>query len=211
VTTYPVTIPSAPLEQGVPLPPLCIRHGRPAVATRPATFTSRVPVWVYLLFLVSLLIAVVVAMVITKKVRAVAVPVCDQCLDDRRLRLQVMTACLVGTAVAVAAGAMLGTDAGMALLLLGLFVGVLGALVAGSTSRWPHLMRGTVDRSGWTVEVKAAGPFAAAFAELVRASSAPPVPYPPAAYPPPTAYPQPAGYPPLAAYPPPGTYGPYQG
>jgi len=94
-------IPAAPLSAGVPLPAACIRHGEPAVATRPVTFLSRTPAWVGLFIIFTIVVPIVLTLVLRKRVKAAAIPVCDECVADRSLRLRAMTAALVSTAVLI--------------------------------------------------------------------------------------------------------------
>jgi hypothetical protein len=58
------------------LPPLCMRCGEPAALTKRKTF-SWYPTWVYLLILVHLLVFLIVALILTKRM-TVPVPLCDR-------------------------------------------------------------------------------------------------------------------------------------
>lgn len=91
------------------LPQICPRHGAPATGTRKQKFSSKTPSWVFLLVLVALLLAMIVASCIAKTESA-AVPTCDQCDGDRRqVRLlryvsgPVSLALLTGAAAAASA------------------------------------------------------------------------------------------------------------
>src|SRR5690348_7389389 len=90
------------------LPQLCMRCGEPAAFTKRKTF-SWYPAWVYLLILVHLLVFLIVALVLTKRM-TVPVPLCD------KHRHQFLWPVLLGVAAL--------------LLLLGTIFGGIGLLAA---------------------------------------------------------------------------------
>ena len=166
-------IPAAPLSAGVPLPSVCIRHGEPAVATRPMTFLSRTPVWVGLFIIFTILVPIVLTLVLRKRVKAAAIPVCDQCLADRSLRLRTMTVALVATAVLIPAAFVIPNSALLAIVgVLAFIVAPFAALLAGTQTRWGFLMGATVEQNGLWVQIKAPAP---AFAQAYALLAVPPV------------------------------------
>jgi hypothetical protein len=65
------------------LPPVCARHGRPATRRLKRTFYTRTPTWVYLLIVISVLVAAIVALAVRKSAPG-SLPGCDQCVAERR-------------------------------------------------------------------------------------------------------------------------------
>jgi hypothetical protein len=146
--TTNVTVPGYAISSGaVQQLGLCPRHGRPATAVRKEKFGSKTPSWVYLLILVALLLAAIIAEVIRKRVEG-PVPICDQCAADKRtFRLQV-AGVWVADLVLMVVGA-----AGSAVALLAWLVLTLFALVFSfMTSR--YRVQGTVSDDGLFVELK---------------------------------------------------------
>jgi hypothetical protein len=126
---------------------ICPRHGRPAQNVRRQKFGSKTPSWVILLALLTLLVAAIVAEAIRKRV-AGPVPVCEQCVKDRRtFRLQVAAVWAVDLVLLV------GGASGNAPALVGwLLVTVLGLVFSTRTSRYS--VEGIVSRDGRFVELK---------------------------------------------------------
>jgi hypothetical protein len=85
-------IPGLYISQGGALPPVCDRHGEPASEQRPTVFISNTPRWVSVLvvvglFTVGLLLAIIVAAAVRKRVKAPAWPFCSRCAALRKRRL----------------------------------------------------------------------------------------------------------------------------
>ena len=171
--TSSIRIPAAPLSAGVPLPAVCVRHGEPTVVTRPMTFLSKTPTWVWLFIFFTILVPIVLTLVLRKRVKAAAIPVCDQCLADRSLRLRMMTAALVATAVLIPAALVIPNSALLAVVgVLAFIVAPFAALLAGTQTRWGFLMGAQVEQDGLWVQIKSPAP---AFAEAYALLAAPPV------------------------------------
>jgi hypothetical protein len=66
------------VEKEAPLPDCCMKCGSPSIAIRRNQQFAWTPQWVYLLFLVSGLIAVILALVLQKKGR-LHIPLCASC------------------------------------------------------------------------------------------------------------------------------------
>jgi hypothetical protein len=66
------------VEKEAPLPDCCMKCGSPSIAIRRNQQFAWTPQWVYLLFLVSGLIAIILALVLQKKGR-LHVPLCANC------------------------------------------------------------------------------------------------------------------------------------
>ena len=146
--TTNVTVPGTAISNGgLQQIGICPRHGRPGVAVRKEKFGSKTPSWVYLIALFTLLVGAIIAEAIRKRVEG-PVPVCDQCVRDKRtFRLQV-TGLWVADFVLVGVGM-----SGSAVALLGWLVLTVFALVYSfMTSR--YRVQGTVTDDGLFVELK---------------------------------------------------------
>ena len=183
-----IYLPAQMVTTGWGIPPVCVRHGRPATTTRKIRFASRTPWWAYLTLLAGLLVALIVILVVQKRVTAPAWPVCDECRRLRRSRLTAMWCLLVGgpvlgTLLAGAAGSSGpgGEANGLALIagwllapLAGAIVGGAGAWAACSPQRRPDRSVRLVPATGTRVRPAAArdGPTAcaAAAAPVVRST-----------------------------------------
>lgn len=127
------------------LPQICPRHGAPATGSRMHRFSSPPPAWVWLLIVVSLLIAALIADSMAKKERA-QIPTCGQCNTDRtRVRLARVALGFGGVGLFIFAVA---ADAGGLALLSCLFV--LLWLLSLSTLVEPlYMVRGQVVDDTW--------------------------------------------------------------
>jgi hypothetical protein len=157
-----VRIPAAPLQAGVPLPPVCIPHGRPAVATRPASFEPKPKITLFLLF--GVLDAAVAG-----KVHARALPVCDRCLETQRARRRLIPIpVIVGLAVVLAC--LLGSSDNAITLFIAILaipVGAVFSLQLSKWARWNTIMNGEASRDRAFVDFEQVSPsFQRRFAEL---------------------------------------------
>jgi hypothetical protein len=165
-----IYLPAQMVTTGWGIPPVCVRHGRPATTTRRIRFASRTPWWAYLLLLVSLLIALIVMLVVQKRLTAPAWPVCDECRRLRRVRLTAMWCLLVGGPVLglLIAGAAGSSDPGSAAsglaLVAGLVVAPLAGAFVGASGSWGSLLAAGVDPTGMSVQFRRP---AAAFVQLL--------------------------------------------
>lgn len=160
-------IPSAPLAAGVPLPALCIPHGRPAVATRRARFDSGTSIWLYVA--VGLL-----ASAMGEHVDARAIPVCDSCLATQRSRRLVVAIPITLAFLAfVAAGTLGSSDSGAVWTVVVLSLVALAVAVGfAKWTRWAVITGGRVTQDGRYVEFREVSPaFARAFDALARQPS----------------------------------------
>jgi hypothetical protein len=143
-----VTVPAAAISTGgLQQIGVCPRHGRPAFAVRKEKFGSKTPTWVYLLILVALLLAAIIAEAIRKRVEG-PVPTCDQCAADKRtFRLQVAGVWIADLVLMVigAAGSAVALVAWLALTLFALVFSFM-------SSR--YRVQGTVSGDGLYVELK---------------------------------------------------------
>jgi hypothetical protein len=185
VRTQGVYLPAGMVTSGWGIPPVCVRHGRPAAAHRKISFVSRSPWWTFLLILLSVLVALLVMLALRKRVTAPSWPVCDECLRQRRTRLTTMAGLLVGGPVvaSLALPVVSSPDSDMTLLvaLTGWLVVPLVGLVVGSNAAWAQVLAANVDPTGESVHFRQPAP---AFTQLLP-GMAPPVPVAPGFPPPP--------------------------
>src|SRR5262245_25392146 len=96
-----VVVPAPIVARGHGVPTVSCRHGEPATEHRDLTFRSRVPVCLAVLMLViGLLLVLLIALLIQRKVPTPAWPFCPRCLRSltvRRVVLGVVTAIAVVT------------------------------------------------------------------------------------------------------------------
>jgi len=152
-----IYLPTPMLMSGQGIPARCVLHGEPANATRKVRFLSKPPLWIYLLLLLSIGIAIIVMLVIRKRVTAPRWPFCARCLVRRRNCLVAMWACLAATPLCFV-GANLSSDAtgpsATWLLLVGVLVLPLAALMLGQYSRWNVLAAGICDSTATSVHFR---------------------------------------------------------
>jgi hypothetical protein len=168
--TTNVTVPGTAISQGGLLEVgLCPRHGRPGVGLRQEKFGSQTPSWVIVIALFTLLVAAIVAESIRKRV-AGPVPVCEECVRDKRtFRLQVAGLWIVDI-VLVGIGL-----SGSAAALLGWLVLTVFALVYSFMSS-RYRTQGTVSDDGLFVVLKQVdSAFASACRQRMSGEPAPPV------------------------------------
>ena len=134
------------------MPRICARHGGPATrSTKRSMFTST-PVWVWLLALVSLLIAAIVALAIRRSVHGY-LPACERCVRDRRRFVGSAVGGLTAGLLLFVAGAQAASDL---LLVVGLLVFV--AALLGSMFGDQFRVRGRLRKDLLWVELRGAAP-----------------------------------------------------
>jgi hypothetical protein len=156
-----VYLPRGLVESPEHLPGVCVRHGRPASTTKKVTFVSKTPGWTILLIFISLLIALLIALAMQKRVKAPAWPVCPECVSLRRKRLAVGWGLLVPAPIA----AMFlndalpfsgdGWDIFVMLVVAGSFIGGLVMLAA---TTWSNLFAANVASDGTHVRFRKVHP-----------------------------------------------------
>jgi hypothetical protein len=142
----------------------CPRHNRAGVRTKKLTFSTKPPMWTYVLILVGVLVAVIVMAVLRKQVSGDAHE-CDKCVQARRrFRAIVIAAWVFDIGLLLAAG---GSD----IAVIAWIVWTLGALIYSFTGA-THNVRGFLSPDRTWVEIKNADPgFAAAVQERMAAAS----------------------------------------
>ena len=155
------------------LPSICARHGGPATRPVKRTFYTRTPWWVYLLIVVSLLLAAIVSLAVRKSAAGM-LPSCDRCVAERRRFIGcVVGGWLLGLVLLVLGAA---ADNGF-VLLLGLLVWVVSLVI--TFCRDQFRVRGSVDRDLTWVRLKGVAPaFAAEVARGLASSGVPGPGYP---------------------------------
>ncbi|HZO65948.1 MAG TPA: hypothetical protein VFB74_13170 [Kribbellaceae bacterium] len=162
-----VDIPSHLISAGEGIPQVCSRHGEQATQQRKVTFRSLAPSWTYLLIPFGLLLFLIVAFAVKKRVTAPAWPFCDRCRRLPTIRLLIGLG-LVVIALAVLFGSFeLTADASVPgplflLIIVALFAGL---VTAGYATRGA-VARGRVSNDGTTVAFRRPHP---RFAEQVTA------------------------------------------
>lgn len=100
-----VVVPAPIVASGHGVPRVCCRHGEPATEHRDLTFRSRAPFWLLLLTLFIGLPALIIAVLIQRKVRTPAWPFCPRCVRSLTIRhiviVAVFVALLLCTALSV--------------------------------------------------------------------------------------------------------------
>jgi hypothetical protein len=151
-------------------PAICARHGKPATQRISRKFQTRTPVWVVVLIILSLLIAVLVAMALRKTVTG-QLPGCAECDRERsRFRSKVAGGWVATTLVWLVSLVTLN-----AFLLLVALVATLFALVFSFSEGYG--VRGFLTQDQLWVQLKGLSP---AFVNAVQAGppQASPVPVP---------------------------------
>ncbi len=177
------SIPANLVGAGYLVPPVCSRHGEPAVKFAKTRMQSRPPSWAYALLIFGALPYLIAVTASRKTVIAPEWPFCAQCNTLRVRRLVIgLVVVAVGAALPFISAAAASTVAGqpnrtsgsiIALgSLFGIFVLIGGAAVAVRSSR-PALARAQVSRDGAWVEVrKPDGRFTAQVATLLQQGNA---------------------------------------
>jgi hypothetical protein len=97
-----VYLPAAEVRRPGFWPRVCVRHGRPVTGTRKVTLYSKPPLWTMLLFFVVLAFALIVMLASRRSIKIPALPVCERCQAERRVRIGIGWGLVVLGLVAVA-------------------------------------------------------------------------------------------------------------
>jgi hypothetical protein len=163
------------------LPNVCARHGRQAVKNKKITFVSRAPVWILLLVFVAVLIAIILALALQKRIKAPAWRLCDECIRVRRTKLTAGWSLAVAAPIAFVllnALSPFSSDGWDLLLLLAGTCAVIVGVVLLVSSPYAQLFAADVVSDGTHLRLRKAHP------AFVAALPPPPVPVyaPPASY-----------------------------
>jgi hypothetical protein len=168
-----VAIPTQWYSQGR-MPRLCARHGGPASRTVRRTFYTPTPPWVWLLVLVSLLVAAIVALAIRTSLPG-HLPGCARCVSDRRVFVGSVLGGLTAGVLLFVAGVAAASG-----VLVGLGMLVVAAALLGSMCGDQFRVRGRLRKDKSWIELSGTAPAFAA--EMVRglqqAHAASPAPQP---------------------------------
>ncbi|HEX4432861.1 MAG TPA: DUF2510 domain-containing protein [Frankiaceae bacterium] len=167
-----VWLPQQMVEYGY-LPPVCVRHGLPAVRMQRAPSYSRTPLWVIPFMFVGLLLALLIAVAIRVTVWG-AWPVCEVCESRRRQLRNATLGCLAASGLTVVAAIGLSPQ----WLVLEVLI-IPAAIVFWALADWSRVTSSFVDRKLAVVRLKKPSPgFVAALNQSVpspaRAYSAAP-------------------------------------
>lgn len=157
-----IDIPVGDYEHGQP-PPVCPKHGLPATETSMRKFYTRDSPWLVVLIIVSLALALIVALAIRSSVSG-RVPRCEQCARARRQTVTVLALLwlvLLATFLPITAS---GTTTVTAVWFVALVVVVAGSIVAPGRSS----VRGWLTNDKRYVHLKDVHPnFAVAVSALI--------------------------------------------
>jgi hypothetical protein len=154
-----VVLPANWVFAGYGVPPVCTRHGEPAVRGVRTRLQSRAPGWVYALLLLGCLPYLIAVHATRRTVLAQAWPFCARCAA-LRLRLQVIGALGVGGAIVLFYGSLAATIAAGdessslsgVLFVLAILSAIAGLAVL-ARSGWGVLARAHATEDGAWVEV----------------------------------------------------------
>ncbi|WP_432976100.1 hypothetical protein [Dactylosporangium sp. CA-233914] len=155
------------------LPPVCPRHGEPALEMKKLRLISKPPPWAAFLIILGGIVYVIVVMALRKTVNAAAWPWCATCKANRSRNLGIGLGVLaLGLLLFVVGIATIDGDAGPMLLLLGLVVLIVGIVFA-ARSGYQAVAGAFVSQDGNFVEVAKPDP---RFQQALQYGQAPPQP-----------------------------------
>jgi hypothetical protein len=160
-----VEIPAVWVAEGH-LPPTCARHGVPMTTWTSRSFYTRTPWWVFLLFVVSLLIALIVSLAIRTTVSG-RLPSCSRCKTERRRFVwSALGAWVASLTLLFVVPSALSVPSWFLFVLFGLVLAALIFSFAGDQFR----VTGSVSKDRTWVELKGVSePFAAAIRQALSA------------------------------------------
>jgi hypothetical protein len=124
------------------LPPRCVRCNEPATWTGPVKLAWNPP-WIYLTFLLSLLVLIIVAL-LTRKTATVVIPLCET-HRRRRAKWRVAAGIIIRAGLLMMGlGWLVSTEAGAIGLGLGILLALIGAIIS-SRASWILIPR-RIDR-----------------------------------------------------------------
>ena len=163
-----ITIPAPLIVQGQYLPTVCARHGEPADRHKRVVFRSRIPGWTYVLLLIAVIVFIIVALAVQKRVQAPAWPFCPKCASRRRRGLLIGFVLLVLGIVGLFLGASAPADASWAgWVAFASAVIASAGLIFVARSNWAMAASGIATRDGTAVDVLRPAP---EFAESIAAT-----------------------------------------
>ncbi len=153
-------LPAELVHSGADLPPVCTRHGQPAVLRRRAAFQSRTPGWTYALLLVGVLPFAIVSMALRKQLACPAWPLCAQCSEKIKITKRISLGLIVATFAALAGAIALAghSSTSVALLLLLAFMLFVASLVAFTLAGPGWIARAEVTRDGSALRLREVSP-----------------------------------------------------
>ncbi len=148
-----ITLPAAQVAAGAGhLPPVCPRHGEPAVEHRSIKLISKPPAWAAIFILGGGILYLIIVLAVRKSVQAPAWPWCATCTAQRR-KLLAIGLPLVGAGVLLFAGGIATNSAEGALVaLVGVLVLLAGTIVAARGGAVP-MTGAVVSKDGGHVEI----------------------------------------------------------
>lgn len=153
---------------------VCARHGEPAVEHRRTVFRSPVPRWTYALILLGVIVFLIVAFFVPRRVKAPAWPFCPRCRQLRVIRLLTGIGLMLVSALALVLAASLlpaessyGNLVGLPFVLV-FIVGIGVTSMASSGS----IAAGTVSGDGASVHIRHPHPRFAEEAAAVQHAAA---------------------------------------
>jgi hypothetical protein len=147
---------SAGQVAGGQVPPVCARHGQPAVMTRKLRLISKPPTWAAFLIILGALPYLIAVLATRKTVNAPQWPFCDRCKSERTRTLGIGVG-VVGLGFLLFVIGIATTDSDSAvgpLLLLAGFLGLMVGLIVAVRSGWVVQSRAMVSRDGNAVTVR---------------------------------------------------------
>jgi hypothetical protein len=149
-----ITLPAAQVAAGAGhLPPVCPRHGEPAVEQRSIKLISKPPAWAAIFILGGGILYLIIVLALRKTVKAPAWPWCATCGAQRKKLLAIGLPLLaVGLLLLFGALAM-NSDTSGVLALLGIVVLLAGTIVAARGGVLP-VTGALVSGDGQHVEIK---------------------------------------------------------
>ncbi|MET7424449.1 hypothetical protein [Dactylosporangium sp. NPDC005555] len=149
-----ITLPSAQVAAGVGhLPPVCPRHGDPAVEQRAIKLVSKPPAWAAIFILGGGILYLIVALAVRKTVKAPAWPWCATCGAQRKKLLAIGLPVLAAGLLLLVGAVAMNSDASAVLALLGIVVLLVGTIVAARGGVLP-VTGAVVSGDGRYVEIK---------------------------------------------------------
>lgn len=151
-------LPAVQVRLGVDLPDVCAQHGLRGgrVSWRVVTFVSKTPGWLFVVYVVSIVIGILVSFVIRSSITSASWPVCETCLRTRRRCRRAMWACATSW-LPLSWFTIAFTGSGW-LALLTLLVMPLAALCFGLAGSWSSVTKAWVSQDAQTLTLEGTDP-----------------------------------------------------
>jgi hypothetical protein len=148
-----ITLPAAQVAAGAGhLPPVCPRHGEPAVEQRKLKLISKPPAWAAIFILGGGILYLIIVLAVRKTVKAPAWPWCATCGAQRKKLLAIGLPLLAVGLLVLFGGIAANSDATPVLALLGIVILLVGAIVAARGGELP-VTGALVSGDGQRVEI----------------------------------------------------------